>query len=209
MTEDEQLEAIKKWWTRYQRPVTIVLSIVLAVVAGWRYWQWHADKVTQQASYTYEQLMMAFAQKDDKAVQAYAKQLSTEYRQTVYADVAHLAMAHYFVTHEQLNDAKNELNDVITHGNMPALQEVAAIRVARILISEKSYDAALNTLNELQTKHSDMVYAAKINELKGDIYAATGRAVKAQNFYQAAQVDVQKKGVNNAFLDMKIANNNA
>ena len=63
MTEEEQLESIKKWWKRYGNIVSVCLSVVLITVAGFRYMQWHQTKITQQASITYEKMMWSFRTK--------------------------------------------------------------------------------------------------------------------------------------------------
>lgn len=203
MTEEEQLDAIKKWWKRHHRLITVVLSIVLLLTAGYRYWNWHVEKVNQQASEAYERLMVAVSQKDNKAIRSYAKQLSTAYRQTVYGDVAHLTMAHYFVMHAQEAKAREELAYVVSHSKMPALQHIASIRIARILVSEKAYDQALAQLDTLK----DATYLSLVHELKGDVFAATGRASEAKALYQEARLDAKKRGVTNLFLDMKMNEN--
>ena len=203
MTEDEQLDAIKKWWQRYQRPITRVLAIVLLLTAGYRYWNWHVDKVNQQASQAYERLMVAVSQKDNKAMQSYAKQLSIEYSKTVYGDVARLAMAHYFVMNEEWAHAREELTYVAEHSKMPALKQVAALRVARIDVSEKAYDQALRQLDQV----SDAAYLSLVNELKGDILVANGRSSEAKVLYQEARLEAQKRGVSTPVLDMKMNEN--
>ena len=203
MTEEEQLEAIKKGWQRHHRLIIMVLSIVFFLTAGYRYWNWHVEKLNQQASEAYERLMLAVSQQDNKAVRSYAKQLSTTYRQTVYSDVAHLTMAHYFVMHAQEAKARKELVYVVSQSKMPALQDIASIRLARILLSEKAYDQALAQLDRL----NDATYLSSVNELKGDVFAATGRTSEAKALYQEASLDAKKRGVTNLFLDMKMNEN--
>lgn len=36
------------------------------MISGLKYWNWHVEKVTQQASSAYENLMIAFSNKDSK-----------------------------------------------------------------------------------------------------------------------------------------------
>lgn len=199
MTEDEQVEAIKRWWKRYNGIITVLFSVVLLIMAGFKYWTWHEEKVTQQASNTYEHLMLAFSNHDNKGIRGYANQLITDYGNTVYADAARLTLAKLYVAREHYNRAQDELVYVATHSKMPALQQVATIRLARILAANKAYDKALVEL----TKVTDTTYLPVVNELKGDIYAATGRYEQAVSFYRQAISDVQTKGMGNLFLEMK------
>lgn len=199
MTEDEQVEAIKRWWKRYNGIITVLFSIVLLIMAGFKYWTWHEEKVTQQASNTYEHLMLAFSNHDNKGIRGYANQLITDYGNTVYADAARLTLAKLYVAREHYNRAQEELVYVATHSKMPTLQQVAMIRLARIMAANKDYDKALVELSKV----TDSTYLPVVNELKGDIYAATGRYEQAVSFYRQAISDVQTKGMGNLFLEMK------
>ena len=44
MTETEQWEAIKKWWQRHGHRISVALSVILLIVTGYQYWNWHQDK---------------------------------------------------------------------------------------------------------------------------------------------------------------------
>ena len=56
-------------------------------------------------------------------------------------------------------------------------------------------------------KITDATYLPLVNELKGDVFAATGRASEAKALYQEARLDAKKRGVTNLFLDMKMNEN--
>ncbi|WP_133127261.1 YfgM family protein [Legionella nagasakiensis] len=199
MTEQEQLEAIKKWWQRYNGIITIIASITLLLIAGYKYWSWHEYRMAQQASNAYEHLMIAFSNQDNKKVQSYANQLIKEYGKTVYADAARLTLAKLFITHEHYKKAQEQLQQVASHSLMLPLQQVAKIRLARLFFAEKAYDQALTELTHVD----DASYMPVINELKGDIYAATGRYPQAVASYRKAIHQAQTQGVGNLFLEMK------
>lgn len=199
MTEAEQLEAIKKWWKRHNNIITIVLSLILLIISGYKYWNWHQEKVNQQASNAYEHLMLAFSNQDNKSVRAYSNQLLKDYKDTVYSDAARLTLAKLFVLRENYPKARQELEYVANHSKMTALQQVAQIRLARLLAAEKSYDQALAQLSKV----ADTTYMPVINELRGDIYAATGQYQQAVISYREAITEAQKHGMGNLFLEMK------
>lgn len=199
MTEEEQLEAIKKWWNKYSNVITVILSLVLLAVAGFKYWNWHQSKISMQASNAYEHLMVAFSNQDNKGVRSYANQLMNEYSDTVYADAARLALAKLFVTREKYEKARENLEYVAKNSKMTALKQVAKIRIARLFAAEKAYDKALAEL----TTVDDIAYMPVVNELKGDIYAATGKYQQAIVSYKEAITEVRTNGMGNLFLEMK------
>jgi predicted negative regulator of RcsB-dependent stress response len=199
MTEEEQLAAIKKWWNKYSNTLTVILSLLLLIAAGFRYWTWHQEKITAQASSAYEQLMVAFSNQDDKKIQSFANQLINDYGQTVYADAARLALAKLQASKEHYEKAQKTLEYVVTRSKMPALKEIARLRIARLLAAKKAYDKALNELSIVE----DVAYKPVVNELKGDIYAATGQYQQAMKAYKEAITGVRTNGMGNLFLEMK------
>lgn len=199
MTEEEQLERIKKWWQRYNGIITVTLSIVLLAMAGFKYWNWHQEKVTQQASNAYEHLMLAFSNQDNKSVRGYASELINNYGNTVYADAARLTLAKLYVAREKYPRAQAELSYVASHSKMTVLADVAKIRLARLYSSEKAYDKALDELATIQ----DAIYTPVVNELRGDIYAAKGHYKQAISYYHKAIQQIQTNGMGNLFLEMK------
>ena len=199
MTEEEQIEVIKKWWKRYGNVVTLFISLILLCIAGYRYLNWHQEKVKNQASTTYEQMMVAFSNHNIKSVRAYANELTKNYTNTVYSDIAHLTLAKLNIEKDKLTQAKNELQIVAKNSPMLALKQIAKIRIARILAAEKNYDKALSELSSID----DSTYLSVINELKGDIYGAIGQYKNAINSYRLAIAEVKDNGMSNLFLEMK------
>ncbi len=199
MTEAEQIEAIKDWWKRHQRLITTLVSSVLLLVAGYRYWHWHTEKMTHQASQAYEQLMVAASNKEEQAIEAYARALIKEYPKTVYGDAARLTLAKHWISKTKFEDAARELEYVVLYAKMPALQQVARIRLVRLWISEKAFDKALKYLEQTDSA----MYKPLIDELRGDIYVALGRLDEAEASYQEAREEIKLRGVGNVFLEMK------
>jgi predicted negative regulator of RcsB-dependent stress response len=199
ITEEEQLANIKKWWGKYGTAVLLVLSLLLASTAGYRFWHWHEDNLTTQASNAYEHLMIAFSNQDNRQVEAYANQLTNEYSQTVYADAGQLIMAKLFIADEQYKKALDALKYVAANTKMASLAQVAKLRIVRLLIEQKEYNKALAELSAITTT----TYTPVVNELKGDIYTATENYQEALRSYKKAIEETNAKGIGNLFLEMK------
>lgn len=199
ITEEEQLELIKKWWKHHGNMVSVLLSLILFGIAGYRYIIWHQEKITQQASINYEQMMLAVSNQDDISVKSYANQLFRDHSKSVYADAAHMTLAKIYISKNKLEQAQAQLQTVVNSSKLLSLKQIAKIRLARILVEKKSYTDALNELNRIE----DSTYLPVINELKGDIYNATGQFKEAMNSYQQALAQVKNNSITNSFLEMK------
>lgn len=199
MTEEEQLESIKKWWKKYGNIITVIISLILLCVAGYRYMNWHQDKLKQQASAAYENMMIAFSNQNIKSVRSYANELVKGYDNTVYADAAHMTLAKVYISKDKLDEAQKELQIVATKSRMAPLKQIAKIRIARILAATKDYSSALEELSVVD----DKTYLPVINELKGDIYGAKGQYQEAIAAYRLAIDEVKTNGMGNLFLEMK------
>ena len=79
------------------------------------------------------------------------------------------------------------------------MQQVAEIRLARLLAANKSYTKALDELSKVD----GTLYRPVVDELRGDIYAATKQYQQAVVFYRKAIDEGQVNGMGNLFLEMK------
>lgn len=199
MTEEEQLQAIKSWWKKNNGIILTIVTIMLLIVAGYRYWNWYSEGQKVQASVAYEHLMVALSNKDNKVVRAYANQIIENHNHTVYSDIAHLTLAKLWIAKDKLDEANMEFKIVADESKMPALKQVAKLRLSRVLAMKKDYNAALNVLSVVD----DNAYGLIINELKGDIYAKSGEYKKAISYYKLAMNEAKSHNMGNLFLEMK------
>ena len=91
------------------------------------------------------------------------------------------------------------LGAVVANSKVPAFKQIAKIRIARLLVSQKSFDQALNELSVVD----DNAYMTIVNELKGDIFVAKGEYQQAMNSYKMAIEEAKTHGIGNLFLEMK------
>lgn len=167
MTEEEQLLAIKKFWKKHQRIITLLLSVIVLVTAGFRYWSWHIEKRDQNASILYEQLMQAFTKNDAPSIQAHSKTLVSDYTHTVYADAAALMLAKGAVDKKDWSQAVDILKKVAEDGQTQALRDVAKYRLTRIFFYQKAYDNALKVIEDV---HS--IDSVTLDQFRNDIRSA-------------------------------------
>lgn len=188
--EQEQLDALKVWWRDHGNKVinlALAAALVAASVSGWKWWQ---DRQAGAASVLYGQLQMAAEKHDAKAIRDAAVELAEKYSGTVYAGMGALLAARTQIDAGDLKNARAQLSWAADKASDVALRDLARLRLAGLLLDEKSYDEALQQL--AQTPEAGFV--ARYAELKGDIYIAQGKADEARTSYKDALEKLDGKG---------------
>lgn len=196
-TEEQQVEAIKKFWQ--DNGTQIIVGAVLGL-GGFFAWNQYVDsKIEAQ-----EEASMAFNQFIEKSDAADAN-LASELQQFVdahgesgYAIFVNLVAARKSVEAGEFERALTELNAAQAMTSEESLTSLIATRIARVNIELEKYDAALASLNSVK----DDGFAARVAELKGDVYFAQGNLEQARTEYQAAADAGGLAG--NTLLQMKL-----
>jgi predicted negative regulator of RcsB-dependent stress response len=109
--------------------------------------------------------------------------------------MAALAAARFYFDHNDLKNAKAQLQWVLEQGRTDEFRDLARLRLAAVLLDEKAYDEALKLLDEKHGAAFDAEYAAA----KGDVLVAKSQAEPARAAYRLA---LEKSGsANNAFRE--------
>lgn len=182
LQEQEQIDAIKAWWTDYGKLVLLVVIaclVTIAAIQGWRYYQ---GRQGGGAATFFSQLDEAEHAKDPKKVRDIAAQIIEKYGSTQYAGMAALAAAKASFMTGEIEEAKKNLQWVIDHAREDEMRDVARLRLAGVLLDERKYDEALKVLS---AKAAD-AYAALYADAKGDVLTAQGKTAEARAAYQLA-----------------------
>lgn len=188
--EQEQLDALKTWWRDHGNKVinvALAVAVVAAAASGWKWWQ---DRQAGEAGALYGQLQAAAEKHDAKAVRDASVALAENYSGTVYAGMGALLTAKIQAEAGDLKNAKAQLSWAADKSGDASLRDLARLRLAGLLLDEKAYDEALQQLG----KEPESAFAVRYAELKGDIYAAQGKADDARAAYQAALDKLDSKG---------------
>ena len=178
--EEQELETLKKWWSENGKSLLAGLGIGLAAVAGWTSWQTWQRTQAELASVRYEQLVNdSSAGKHDQAL-SQAEALVDEFPDSAYASLASLLAARAAVESNDPGGAKRHLEWVVEHAPFPELVPIARIRLARLMIDAREYDAALAELDRVDSAPFD----GQVRELRGDIHHARGDRDAARASYE-------------------------
>ena len=178
--EEQELETLKKWWSENGKSLLAGLGIGLAAVVGWTSWQTWQRTQAELASVRYEQLVNdSTAGKHDQAL-SQAEALIDEFPDSAYASLASLLAARVAVESNDPGGARRHLEWVVEHAPFPELVPIARIRLARLMIDAREYDAALAELDRVDSAPFD----GQVRELRGDIHHARGDRDAARASYE-------------------------
>lgn len=202
LTEQEQIQQLKNWVKQYGLTVLLGILIALLISSGWRYWQYRHNKMLRHASAVFDEMIAMRAQNNVKSTVIQAKKLVSHYPKTPYADMAAMMLARDATVNQNYDEAINQLNWVIGHSKNSAMQEIARIRIARILIAEKKPDDAIDLLKNVSNKS----FMGLADEVRGDAYLARNDVVSARKAYQQALEEIPDAEVSRPILEMKFDN---
>lgn len=199
--EDEELEAAKHWWRRYGR--WLALAAVLGMIGffAWKGWSYYRSQQDLKASELYSSLESVDYAKDKQHWTSLAEALIAKYSATPYAALASLRMAKHAVDDNRLPEAAKDLRWVVDHGSQKVLREIAALRLAQVLIAEHKPDEALALLSSGFSE----AYLPLTQELTGDAYMAKNEKQKARDAYEEALAGAQAMGLPTEILEMKLS----
>jgi predicted negative regulator of RcsB-dependent stress response len=181
-TEEQQVEALKKWWQENGRYLIFGVILGLAILFGWNSWKDHRVTQGKAASELFSQLRGAVESSSLKDAKVFDEKLMADYDGTAYASLGALAMAKAYVGQDNLAEAENKLRWTMDNSSQQEIKEVARLRLAQVLIAMEKYDDALALLaTELPPS-----YVSLIEELRGDALRAQGKLDEARAAYDKA-----------------------
>lgn len=186
-SEEEQLDAVKRWWK--ENGMSLIAGIVLAAagVFGWNAWQNYQQGQSEAASMRYQQIVnMTSANELGEDALASAREmvseLNDEHGDTLYAELALLLDARLAVQQGDLEGARTALENVASESSRRYVQSLAWLRLARVELADGNPTQALALLDE---PISDALAAQQAN-VRGDALAAQGDTEAARDAWQTA-----------------------
>jgi len=199
LEEQEQLEDLKAWWSRWGNLITgVVLAVAIAVVGvqGWRWWK---QREADQASTLYAAAIVGLRSDDVAKTRDAVTQLTDRYGSTAYSGSAAMLFARLLFDKGDKDGATAQLQWVVDHGS-PEQRQIARYRLAQVQFDAKKFDDALRTLDAKIDPPYEGVYA----DLRGDILAAAGRNDDARGAYQDALAKLDQKSQYRNYVQVKL-----
>ena len=198
--EEEQVEALKKWWSENGKGTLAGLGLGLAGVLGWSSWQNWEQSQAELASERYEQLVGdATAGRHEEAL-SQADLLIEEFPDSAYASFASLIAARAAAQDGDPGKARQHLQWVVEHATFPELVPIARLRLAGLMLEAREYDDALAELGGIESTP----FRIRVKELEGDVHHARGDRAAARESYETVLAGVDLSPSTRARVRMKL-----
>lgn len=185
-TEEEQVEALRRWWDENGRSTLVAIVLAVSAGFGWQAWQERQQQLAEAASLSYEELLQAVQLAGDEdqvaTIRHLAQGLKEDYTRSIYASFAALHLARQAVMEDDLVRAEEELRWVLTANPTEEVRMLAELRLARVVAARGNLQGAMEILLAAEAGAYEPAYA----EARGDIYLQQGERDKAIEAYEEA-----------------------
>jgi len=211
-SDEEQIEALKRWWKENGGSLLTGTVIVLVVLFGSRQWQGAQLAKAEEASDLYENLIPLVADfqtngLDDSGIatlEVFYNQLRNDHTDTIYTRYGAMLMASVYVAQENYDQASAELNWILDNPELGFMQKAeeelflsARLRLARVMLAQGQAQQALDLIIAVEPLELGASYA----EVQGDAYLQLGQIEQARSAYERAIAAGQG---NNNFIELKL-----
>jgi predicted negative regulator of RcsB-dependent stress response len=195
LQEQEQVEAIKSWWKDNSKWVIGAATVALLAYSGSQFWKSHQQSQSIEAGKLFGEVEKQLTSGDPKRVNDAASALVEKFGGSAYAPRAQLLAVQVNLQSNDTARAKTQLKWIIEHASETGLQDTARLKLASILLDEKSFDEALKTLDATHPE----AFVGLFADLKGDVLLAQGKTGDARTAYQLA---IDKLDAKNAYRNL-------
>ncbi|MFT4937039.1 MAG: putative negative regulator of RcsB-dependent stress response [Paraglaciecola sp.] len=195
-TEEQQVEAIKRFWKENGIPIVVGAALGLGGLFGWRYYNESVISAQEQASTAYDAVNQNLIK--NEAGFSRAQSYIDENSESGYALLLAFKLAQQAAERKDLTEAAKQLNFAANSAENTSVQAIANLRLARVQLEQGMHDQALATLDKV----SDDAFLAQRQETKGDVYQAQQLFDKARAAYSSAL----EANASNSILKMKLDN---
>jgi len=181
LSEEEQVEALKKWWK--QNGTSVIAGVVLGfgIIFGWQGWNVYQTSQGEGASILYTSMENQLAQGDTNAGVETAKRLIGEFGSSAYATYAALQLAQVSYVQGEKEAARSHLQWAMDNAPDKTLAELARLRLAYLLMDMQQWQAA-----EALVSAAGEMMAGEFALLRGDLANQRGDTAAARAAYQEA-----------------------
>ena len=201
LSEKEQLDEMRAWWSENGRFVITGVVLVVAIIFGFNQWRSSIQNARTEASNLFEEVMVAVGNGDTDAAEVAANNLFDNYDRTVYPDQTRLALARLYMDKGRDQDAVDVLRQLIVEDDASELQLVGRLRLAKVLLYQNKADEVIDLIEGRNAGG----FAARYSEVLGDAYVVNGDYAAAQTACLAALTENQAvQTIDNNLIQLKI-----
>lgn len=185
-SEEQQVEAIKKFWDENGNSLIAGLVIGLSGFIGFNYYKDYQLEQELSTAEAYQTVLENNAE-DSKAFVAEGEKFIIAHGDSSYASLTALSLAKEAANEKDWAKVETQLKVAMEKAKNDGIKAIATTRLARVQIQQEQLDAALSTLSAPLPAS----FKATVEEIKGDVFIKQGKKDLARNAYQAA---IDEKG---------------
>lgn len=182
LEEQEQLDQIKHFWSRYGNLITWTLTLVFAGIAAWNGWNYWQHKQAVGASVLFDEIERAVLVKDVQRTDRVLSDLKAQFGSTVIAQQGALLAAQGLWRAGDKDKAKQALEWSAGLDQDPGLQAIARLRLAALALEAGDFDGATRWLSMPVPAEFEGLVADRM----GDTHRLAGRTEEAKQAYLKA-----------------------
>jgi predicted negative regulator of RcsB-dependent stress response len=182
LSEKEQIDRMRMWWSDYGFYVIGGVVLGAAILFGFNYYESAQIAAQEEASAMYDALTENIADADLEAAEKSAADLEAAHGNSSYAAQSKLAMARLYMDRNRDVDAAETLRSMLAMDGFETIKHVGRVRLAKTLLYQDQAEEVLTLLDGQDNE----AFAARYAEARGDAYAALGRFAEARSSYEAA-----------------------
>ena len=200
LEEQEQLDQLKHFWSRYGNLITGLLVVVLLAVVGWNgYHYWQRSQASQSAA-LFDEMSKSVATGDTSLAQRSFSDMKERHPSATYTQQAALAWARQASDKGDNDAAKSALQWVVDKSGDQGYAAIARLRLANLYFDAKDYAQALTLLDGV----ADEAFAALVADRKGDIFAVQDKRSEAKAAYLLAYQKLEERAQYRRVVQVKL-----
>ena len=202
LSEKEQIEQLRAWWSDYGSYVIIGVVLGGLVLFGWNYHQGQQRDAQLSASALYDELTNHVVDGDVEEAEAIVAELEAEYVDLAYTAQARLAMARLYMDKNRDQDAAEILRELMESDAGEQFRSVARLRLSKVLLYQGKAEEVVDLLSD---NDGTSAFAARFSEALGDAYYDLGDFEAAREAYSLALIEpAQSATVDQQFVQLKL-----
>jgi predicted negative regulator of RcsB-dependent stress response len=206
LSDEEQVERLKKWMKTYGSSVLTGVLLALIAFLGWHYWQNRQTQINIEMMNQYQGILedSAKATTDKSEQSRFISSVQTLVRvhpDSVFALNALLMQAKVTADQGEWASAEKALTQAVgLKVKDPGLTTIVWLRLARAQFAQNKLDAALISLKNVKNP----AFSASADELRGDILVQKNDIAGAKSAYASAWSSLVKRQQSRQLLKVKM-----
>jgi predicted negative regulator of RcsB-dependent stress response len=200
LEEQEQLDELKHFWSRYGNLITWILIAVLGSLAAWNgYAYWRKNQAAQSAV-MFDEMEKSLQSADLSKVERTFNDMKERFPASTYTQQAALQLAKMSADTQKTDTAKAALQWAADNASDEGYASVARLRLASLHMETKALESALKVLEDVKSP----AFKALVDDRKGDIWMLEGKKTEAKAAYLQAFSALEERSEYRRLIRVKL-----